>query len=64
MGFPCGRPALAGRDYGLTLFLSSDTNGLDLAYAPAVIMSACPKQLMGAPTAYRFGSGLTAAWAC
>ena len=45
-------------DYGLTLFLSSNTNGLDLAYAPAVLLSACPKPLLGAPTAYHFGPGL------
>ena len=42
VSLPCGRPALYGRDYGLTLFLPSNTSGLDLAYAPVALCQRIP----------------------
>ena len=41
-----------GRDYGLTLFLSSDTSGLDLAYSPVAFASAYPEQLARYPATH------------
>ena len=46
-------PALiCGWTYGFTLFLPSDTGGVDLAYPPVALMSACPEPLAGHPATY------------
>lgn len=53
VGFLCG----AKENIGLTEFHCDDAMGVGAAFPPAVVMSACPKCLMGHPTAHRFGSG-------
>ena len=42
MGVPRGSLAHYGRDYGLTLFLPSNTSGLDLAYSPMALCQRIP----------------------
>jgi hypothetical protein len=41
-----------GWTYGFTLFLPSDTGGVDLAYPPVAIVSAYPNQLTEYPATH------------